>query len=140
MQSTPDTAVKTLSESIVNQIEALKQSLKAYILSLPDFAEGVKPICKNCCVVDSLTVFKNGGVWSPSYYINTETKQILLELLDKTGIENLNKKIEDMIITGRLQDGEHQSILLNPAFVSAIEDLWFGKNKLRRNHVRAQKK
>ena len=124
---TPGTAVKSLSEGINVQVKTLKENLKAYILSLPNMAEGVHQLGKNCCTVSFRTVQANGNILCPSYYLNSTTKEALLELLDKTGIENLNSKLEAIIATGRLKIGDASSIALNPAFVQAVKEMWFGK-------------
>jgi hypothetical protein len=130
----PSSSIKAVSDSIKTQVSELKGKLKEYILSLPDMVEGVHPISNNSCIISFSVLIKNQGIMTPAYYMNHETKKAILAMIDKTSIENLNKKIETLVSTGKLPVGYssrfgHQAVTLNPAFVEKVKELWFGNTQ-----------
>jgi len=102
---------------------AARVRLLKVIESLPDSADGVKMLGKNCCTVSMSLVGQHGFNLSPRYWLTRETKTQLKELVEKNrSIESLITAIEAVLATGKLKDGTK----IPPNVIEALRKGWEG--------------
>ena len=114
--------MKNEFNKLCEQARAAKERLKQKILSLPDSAEGVTMLSKNCCTVP-FSFMSSGKSWSPSYWLTKETKNELISMIDSNrSIDTVITSIEAVLASGKLKDGSK----LNPNVLTALKEAWEG--------------
>lgn len=116
---------KTLKRT-VSKLEHLRQEFKSLIKTLPEATPGVQMLGSNCAVVSSKTIAKNHGILSPSYYINSENKKMLMDMIDRSSIESLGNKIEHILRTETIPQHDGRRTRVSPAFIKALRRIWEG--------------
>lgn len=103
----------------------LKERLKALLKSLPEPLPGVNMLGPHSASVSLSTIAKHGYNLSPRYYLSIVSKEMLLEMVEKSSINTLTEKIERIINTGTITIGKnHEKV--HPAFVKALKKAWEG--------------
>ena len=111
-------------ESIAEQTAKARERLKNAIRALPDSADGIKMLGKNCGSVPFSLIAKNGFNLSAHYYLTHETKTVLLKLIDSNRpIEVLVKAIETILTTGKLQCSGYVETIA-PNVLEALKKAW----------------
>lgn len=115
-------------KSILKTISELRDRMKAFVENLPDANSGVKIISKSpkCGVVNFSTIAKNNNILSPSYYLNTDAKEAIIKILDRTPPDRLEKVINQIIKEGCIRYSQTgvQRIILNPEFIAEFRKIW----------------
>jgi hypothetical protein len=115
--------MKKQIQDIASQYQQARARLIEAIRNLPDSADGVKMLGKNCCTVSMSLIAQHGFNWSPCYWLTRETKAELIELVEKNrSIESLITAIEAVLATRKLKDGTK----LPPNVVEALRKAWEG--------------
>jgi hypothetical protein len=109
--------------NIASEFEQARLRLVQVINALPDSADGVRMLGKNCCTVSMNLVGQHGFNLSPRYWLTQETKTQLVELVNgNRGIESLITSIEAVLATRKLKDGTK----LPPNVIEALRKGWEG--------------
>jgi hypothetical protein len=107
--------------NIASEFEQARLRLVEVIKNLPDSAEGVQMLGKNCCTVSTSLIAQHGSNWSPRFWLTKDTKTQLTDLVDKSrGVESLITSIETVLTTGKLKDGTK----LPPNVIEALRKGW----------------
>lgn len=127
---------KDIAHDYVKQATRLKRKVIAMVLQLPDVADDVKQLSKNCCSVSLSLIAKHGFNLSAGYYLTRSAKKQLIEMIQNTGdLALLDKKMKYIIQTGNLNPVMHQGKLVAPSpkdnvppeFTKALKEVWCGK-------------
>jgi hypothetical protein len=109
--------------NIASEFEQARLRLVEVIKSLPDSADGVQMLGRNCGTVPISLVAQHGFNLSPRYWLTRETKTQLTALVDKSrGMESLITSIETILATGKLKDGTKLPSNVLEALKKAWED------------------
>ena len=121
---TKGTEMKKNFQFIAEQAGLARERLKKAIQELPDSADGVKMLGKNCCTVSSSLVTQHGSNLSPRYWLTHETKNQLIALIDSNrSVESTVNAIEAVLTTGKLKDGSK----IPPNVLDALKKAWEGQ-------------
>ena len=108
-------------QKIVDETQAARDRLKAAIKALPESAEGVRLLSKNCGVVPFSLIASHGLRLDPKYWLARETKAELLQLVDsKRTTETLVGTLQEIVNTGRLPNGTQ----IPPNIIIALKEAW----------------
>jgi hypothetical protein len=119
--------MKTKFQDIAVETSLARDRLKNAIRALPDSADGVKMLGKNCGTVSLSTMLRNGFNMSAHYYLSHETKKVLLELVDSNRtVESLVNAIEAVLTTGKLKCGGYTETIA-PNVLEALKKAWEGQ-------------
>jgi hypothetical protein len=113
-------------QDIAEQAALARRRLKNAITALPDSADGVKMLGKNCGSVPFSMIAKHRGNLSAHYYLTHETKRVLLELVDSNRTEDsLVNAIEAVLSTGKLKCIGYTETIA-PNVLEALKAAWEG--------------
>lgn len=105
------------------RIYLAKRRLREAIHKLPEAADGVTMLGKNCCSVPFSLIGKLRSNLSPNFWLTHETKNQLLEMIKSNrSLENLITNIETILDTGKLRDGGH----IPNNVLTALKQAWEG--------------
>jgi hypothetical protein len=113
-------------QDILNQLTTFKQTLTDMVRSLPESAEGVRKLSKNCAIVSLSTIGQHGGILSASYYLSNDAKEELIARIERGSAEQIKSLIEGVLKSGTIQlpgMGMHR---LPPNFLEALSKIWKG--------------
>lgn len=113
---------------VVEQIKLYREELLKMIDQIPDAQTGVNQISKKpeIAIVNLSHVQKNKGILCPHYYLNGRAKEALRKLVQRSLIEDLPKRIKNIIQSGQIKIKSKDAIKLNPEFISILKDMWKG--------------
>jgi hypothetical protein len=132
----PRDTVAAIQQDLTRRIQDLRAQLKVLFKSLPEASSDVRllPGAARCGVVSSSAIHRNGGILSPSYYLNSDAIGHLEHLIDTTDVMALDKKIQEILKTGKIKLGAGVSTYtqpLNPEFLEALRIAWEGDTHVR---------
>lgn len=112
----------------LEQIKELRKRLLDMIDSMPDAQSDVNQISKKppIAIVNFSHVGKNKGILCPRYYLNCDAKKALKNLIQRTQIENLPDRINNIIRSEQIKVKPGDIIKLNPEFISSLKKMWKG--------------
>jgi hypothetical protein len=124
----PKESIATIQQDLTRKILELRVRLKALVKSLPEASSDVRrlPGAARGCVVSLSAITLNGGILSPSYYLTSDAIEYLERLIDTTDITTLDKKIQEIIKTGKINKGAGYVQSLNTEFIEALRHAWEG--------------
>jgi len=113
---------------VLEQIKKSREELLKIIDQIPDAQTGVNQISKTpeIAIVNISHVSKNKGILCPSYYLNGRAKEALRKIVQRSLIEDLPKRIQNIIQSGQIKIKYRDTIKLNPEFISILKDMWKG--------------
>jgi hypothetical protein len=113
-------------EDIAAQTSLARDRLKNAIRALPDSADSVKMLGKNCGIVSFSHIAKHGFNLSANYYLSRETKKVLLKLIDSNRtVDSLVNAIETVLTTGKLKCIGYTETIA-PNVLEALKAAWEG--------------
>lgn len=113
--------MKAKVAELIDQVTMLKTALKIMIRGLSSYHSDVISLGPGCGTVSSSTISKNGGILSPNFYFTRNAKIELINLIDSSSIETLEKKFVETIETGRLPGS---GLKVNQEFRDDLKLLW----------------
>jgi hypothetical protein len=115
--------MKATIQNILDQVTAARQTLIDLIRNLPDAAEGVQKLSKNCAIVNSSMLAKSRYSFYPPYYLTNTTKEEMIARIERGSAEDIKKLIEGILKSGtiKLGIGIHP---LPPNFLDALKKAW----------------
>jgi hypothetical protein len=112
--------MKSALESLSTDLQNMKSKLIDLINNLPENAEGIVKLGRNCCVVPISVITKNNLNMSPRYYLHVESKQAMIRMIESsTGPDILIKRMEEIIKIGAV--GQER---IHPEFIKALTKIW----------------
>jgi len=114
-------------QELEDQTSLARERLKNAIRALPDSADGVKMLGKNCGSVPSSMIASHGFNLSPHYYLTLETKRVLLNLIDSNRtVMSLINAVETVLNTGKLKCSGYTETIA-PNVLEALKKAWEGQ-------------
>ena len=113
-------------QDILGQLATFKQTLIDMVRDLPDAAEGVRKLSKNCALVSLSTIAKHGMNLSPSYYMSNDTKEELIARIERGSAEQIKALIEGVLQSGSIKLSGMGMHHLPPNFLEALSKIWKG--------------
>jgi len=118
--------MKATMQALLDQVATLKQELIEMVRSLPDVANGVTRLSKNCAVVSLSTIGKHGGILSANYYLSNDAKEELVARIERGSAEQIKSLIEGVLSSGSIQLSGRPNHL-PPNFLKALKEMWEGR-------------
>ena len=113
--------MKKSFQAITEETTKARDRLKKAIRELPDSADGVKMLGRNCCTVSSSLIAQHENNLSPRYWLTRDTKTQLIALIDSNrATESTINAIEAILTTGKLKDGSK----IPPNVLTALKKAW----------------
>lgn len=100
---------------------SIRNKLKALVNSLPENLPGGTRLGHNCVAVSISTVHAHGGILSPRYYLGQPTKKMLVRIIERTSLTNINATFDKIIATGLIRD-KNTIEKINPATIKALKE------------------
>jgi len=108
--------MKNQLNNLNKNITKIRNEITEYIKNIPNSSSNITMINKNCGIIKSSEL--NNNNWSPNYYINSDTKSMLINILNYTKIENFEKSIKFII-----EKKQIKNIKLNDEFINNLKKI-----------------
>jgi hypothetical protein len=128
----PKESIATIQQDLTRKILELRVRLKALVKSLPEASSDLRrlPGTANCGVVSS-SILSSSNKLSPSYYLTGDAIAHLERLIDTTDILTLDKKIQEILNTGKIYTGASRyPQSLSHEFIEALRHAWEGDSNV----------
>jgi len=108
--------MKNQLNNLNKNITKIRNEITEYIKNIPNSSSNITMINKNCGIIKSSEL--NNNNWSPNYYINSDPKSMLINILNYTKIENFEKSIKFII-----EKKQIKNIKLNDEFINNLKKI-----------------
>ena len=120
-------------EATVRNYQQISARLRRHVIrnvlnTLPDVANGVTMLSKNCGIVSSGTIFDHNNLLSAHYYLTRHLKSLVLKIIMESDLSKLDDRFKAIIQTGRIQVNSRDKEIVPPEFRKALKDAWCGKD------------
>ena len=110
-------------QSLVAQDDEVRAHLRKVIEGLPD-VDGVRKVGPNCCVVSSGLLASHNN-WSASYWLSTETKRMLLGVVDsQRTVSGFIKAMDDIVLAGKIKNSYGYTEAIAPNVLAELRRVW----------------
>jgi len=108
--------MKNQLNNLNKNITKIRNEITEYIKNIPNSSSNITMINKNCGIIKSSEL--NNNNWSPNYYINSDPKSMLINILNYTKIENFAERIKFII-----EKKQIKNIKLNDEFINNLKKI-----------------
>jgi len=124
----PRDTVIAIQQDLTRKTQEMRARLKALVKSLPKASSEVSCLTGTACcgTVSYSTISSHLSILSPSYYLTGNAVDLLEHLIDTESILTLDKKIQEILNTGKLHMGVRYAPPLNNEFIEALRLAWEG--------------
>lgn len=117
------TEIQTVAQEFKDKVNKLKADLKALISGLPENPD-ITPLGGTCYSVSSSALNQHDN-WSPSYYrFQSQYKTIIDEVIEKTPLERLETRMDEILKSGTVYKKNQGTIKLHPEVIKHLRQAW----------------